>query len=88
MAPPNHTNTIGSIYWMSALVNDIVVVLADDPVIITSGVFVLLGDSCVVKKSSSSFILTFGSYSVVSGSKSPDPEPLPASISSAKIKRH
>lgn len=88
MAPPNHTNTIGSMYEISALVNDIEFVLADDFVSITSGVLVLLDVSCVVRKSSSSssFIRTFGSYSVVSREKSPDPEPLPASNSSGNGK--
>lgn len=86
MALPNHTNTIGSMYWTSALVSDIVAVLAVDDVRITSGIRVLLADSCVVKNSSSSssFILTLGSYSVVSREKSPEPEPLPANTSSRK----
>lgn len=74
---------------MSALVNDIVGELAFDDVSMTSGDRVLLGDNCVVKKSSSSsspFIRTLGSYSVVSTEKSPEPEPLPTSISSGKKK--
>lgn len=59
------------------------VVLAVDAGRITSGVRVLLGESTVVKNSSSSsFIRTLGSYSVVSMEKSPEPEPLPTSISS------